>query len=59
MNVTPSQRSITEYHLTLSAEEAALAVSESWKLGELIAEQLRAAGVGPVSSNGEWPAMKG
>lgn len=53
MNITPIQRSITEYHLALSTDDAQAWVDHPWDQGEKLAEQLRAAGVAPsIESNG-------
>lgn len=52
MNITPTQRSITEYHMTLSEEDAREAIDSPWTLGEKIAEKLRSAGVTP-NGNGK------
>jgi hypothetical protein len=61
MNITPIQRSITEYHLALSAEDAQAWVDHPWDQGEKLAEQLRAAGVAPsleANGNGHKPKAK-
>lgn len=45
MNITPTNRMITDYHLTLSAEDAREAVDSPDTFADRLAEQLRAAGV--------------
>ena len=49
MNITPAQRTITEFHLALSEADAEQARSDPHAFGERLAEQLRALS---VSSNG-------
>ena len=47
MQITPTTKSITEYALTLSEQDAAEATRDPFSFGEHIAEQLRAAGFTP------------
>jgi hypothetical protein len=53
MDITPNTRTVTEYHLTLSSDEALACIDKPWDFGEALAEKLRAAGLGaPVATNG-------
>ena len=45
MHITPTQRSITDYQMTLSEADAREAVDDPYSFAERLAEQLRAAGV--------------
>ena len=51
MDITPTTRTVIDYHLTLSAEDAQACIDKPWDFGEALAEQLRAAGLGkPVAA---------
>jgi hypothetical protein len=53
MDITPNTRTVTEYHLTLTSDEALACIDKPWDFGEALAEKLRAAGLGaPVATNG-------
>jgi uncharacterized C2H2 Zn-finger protein len=53
MDITPNTRTVTEYHLTLSSDEALACIDKPWDFGEALAEKLRAAGLGaPANGNG-------
>lgn len=45
MNITPTQRSITEYQLILSEQDAQACLTDPYSFVEQLATQLRAAGV--------------
>lgn len=55
MNITPTQRSITDYQLTLSEADAREAVDDPYTFVERLAEHLRAAG---VTGGGVKPVAK-
>ncbi len=56
MNITPSIRSITEYAMRLSEQDALEAVTDPYSFADRLAEQLRAAGVIVPNGNGNGSA---
>lgn len=50
-NITPTTRTITDFNLTLSMEAAQACIDQPSVYGELIAEQLMAAGVRPSGNH--------
>src|SRR5579859_4442803 len=58
MQITPAVRSITEYHLALSEQDAREAVDSPYVFADRLADQLRAAGVAPNGSGADAVAEK-
>ena len=59
MNITQSTRTLVEYQLVVTADEAAGALVDPFSFGEKIAEQLRAAGVTAPNENGHEGQARG
>lgn len=58
MDITPNTRTVTEYQLTLSSEEARQCLDQPWEFGEALADKLVAAGLDrkpAANGNGKHP----